>query len=146
MRRRILILFLLCKIVNLGVSFQAGTKAVVPMPHFSPNRPRELNRVNDNYHVVDPLDSHFCSVQGLEVMNQTVNCNVVSHAHFVTDSGLSQKRDLSPDWKENSIKFVKDVCFASHCLSAPPVSNVHNVAEKHPVGGCLQKFGRYGCH
>ena len=82
-------------------------------------------------------------------MNQTVNCNVVSHAHFVTDTGLSRKRDLGPDCKEKSIKFVKGVCFASHCLSAPPVLNVHNVTEKHPVGGHLQickNFGRYGSH
>ena len=35
---------------------------------------------------------------------------------------------------------MKGVCFASHCLSAPPVLNVHNVVEKHPVGGRLQKF------
>ena len=74
-------------------------------------------------------------------MNQTVNYNVVSHAHFVTDTGLSQKRDLSPALKEKSIKFVKGkIGFASHCLSAHLVLNVHNVAEKHPVGGHLQKF------
>ena len=35
---------------------------------------------------------------------------------------------------------MKGVCFASHCLSAPPVLNVHNAAEKHPVGGRLEKF------
>ena len=68
------------------------------MPCFSPNRPKDVNRVNDNYHVLDPIDSQFCSVQGLELVNQTVNCNVVSHAHFVTDT---QKRDLNPN------KFVK---------------------------------------
>ena len=57
-------------------------------------RPREASRVNNNYHVLDPLDSQFCSVQGLEYVNQTVNCNVVSHAPFLTDTRLSQKREL----------------------------------------------------
>ena len=33
---------------------------------------------------------------------------------------------------------MKGVCFASHCLSAAPVLNVHNVAEKRPVGGRLR--------
>ena len=99
----------------------------VPMPHFSPSRPREVSRVNDNYHVLDPIDSQFCSFQGLEFLNQTVNCNVVSH--FVTDTGLSQKRDLSPNLKERSIKFVKGICFANYCLSASPILN-----------GRLQKF------
>ena len=78
--------------------------------------------------MLEPIDSQFCSVQGLEVVNQTVNYNVVSHAHFVTDTGLSQKRDLRPVLKEKSVKFVKGVCFASHCLSAPPILNVLNVA------------------
>ena len=86
------------QINNLGISFQAGTKVVamvvgVAMPYFSPKRSREVNRINDNYHVIDPLDSQVWSVQGLEVMNQTVYCNVASRAHFVTDTGLSQKRD-----------------------------------------------------
>ena len=85
----------------------SGTKVVAgvmgdPMSCFSPNRPREVNGVNDNYHGLDPIDSQFCSVQGLELVNQTVNCNAFSHAHFVTDTGLSQKRGLSPDWKSMS--------------------------------------------
>ena len=53
--------------VHPGVSSPAGAKVMdvgVPTPCYSPRRPREASRVNENYHRVDPIDSQFCSVQG----------------------------------------------------------------------------------
>ena len=93
----------------------------VPMSCFSPNRPMEVNTINDNYHVLDPIDSQLCSVRGIEFVNQAVNYNAVSHTHFITDTGCFKERLKSQlERKINKIyercEFCKSMSFCSSCL------------------------------
>ena len=69
---------------------------------------------------------------------------VASPVLSVTDTTRqSQKKDASPSLNsQKEIKCVKSASVIAHCVGAPPVSNVPNVAHVQLVGGHLHNFGR----
>ena len=68
-------------------------------------------------------------------------CPVASPVLSVTDTRQSQKKDIRPSLNSHKeIKCVKSASVVGHCVFAPPVSNVSNVAHVQLVGGCLQNF------
>ena len=75
-------------------------------------------------------------------VQKPVLCLVVSPVPFVLNvRGRSQKKDGSPLLKvKTEINFVKSVFSVDHCVFAPTVPSVHNVANAQMVGGRLQKF------
>ena len=51
-----------------------GVPSVPPVPHSLLSRPKEASRVNDNYSILDPIDSQCCTVQRLNCcVKKTVN-------------------------------------------------------------------------
>ena len=123
------------------------------LPLFHRNRPRVLNRVNDNYCVKCATGLKDCvCVPGQLGLNpspvtssksENVNLLVnscVANAHSVT--GLPQKKGINPNYCHNytEIKYVNDVSCVGHLSSANLVTNVPTVAINPPVGARLHKF------
>ena len=134
-------------------------KVLASLPPFHRNRPRVLNRINDNYCVqcVTRLKDCVCvpgklglnpslvvaKDEKLPSKSETVNLLVnscVANAHSVT--GLPQKNGVNPNYCHNctEIKYVKDVCCVGHLSSANLLANVPTVAINPPVGARLHQF------
>ena len=65
--------------------------------------------------------------------------NVVTSVYFISIKGLPQKKGVRPEVYKIKIKHVKSVSFVDHCLSALPVTSVHN-AEKKNMWETDEKF------
>ena len=140
---------------QLGSKSENASKAVKVMaslPPFHRNRPRVLNRVNDNYCIkcVTGLKDCVCvpGQRGLNpspvtYKNETVNLLVnscVANGHSVT--GLQQKKGVNPYYCHNytEIKYVKDVSCVGHLSFVNLVTNVPTAAVDLPVGARLHQF------
>ena len=123
------------------------------LPLFHRNRPKVLNRIDDNYCVncATGLKDCICVPGELglnpspvtssksETVNLLVN-SCVANAHSVT--GLPQKKGVNPNYCHNytEIKYVKDVSCVGHLNSANLVTNAPPVAIDRPVGARLHQF------
>ena len=106
--------------------------------------------INNNYCLLspEPMARPVNCVSNVQRQNfhisvqKPVLCPVVSPVPFVLNvRGQSQKKDGSPSLKvKTEINFVKSVFSVDHCVFAPTVPSVHNVANAQMVGGRLQKF------
>ena len=123
------------------------------LPLFHRNRPRVLNRVNDNYCVKCATGLKDCAcVPGQLGLNpspvisskcETVNLLVnscVANAHSVT--GLPQKKGINLNYchKHTDIKYVEDVYCVGHLSSVNLVTNVPTAAIDLPVAARLYRF------
>ena len=122
-------------------------------PPFHRNRPRVLNRVNDNYCVkcASGLNGCVCVPGQLDLnpspvtsgKSETVNLHVNScFANVLSVTGLPQKEGVNPNYcyNQTEIKHVKDVSCVGHLNSANIVTNVPTVAINLPVGARLHQF------
>ena len=74
-----------------------------------------------------------------------VVCPVASLVPSVTNSGQSQKKDVSaPLRSKKRIKCVKNASIVGHCVSVPTVPNVPNVAHVQLVGVICSHSDRPG--
>ena len=116
----------------------------------APARPKNILSINDNYCLLspEPMARPVNLVSDVQRQNfhvsvqKPVLCPVVSPVPFVVNvRGQSQRKDESPSLKvKTEINFVKSVFSVDHCVFAPTVPSVHNVANAQMVGGRLQNF------
>ena len=129
------------------------------LPLFHRNRPRVLNRVNDNYCVKCATGLKDCACvpgqlglnpspvmaknRDLSSKSDTVNLLInscIANAHSVTR--LPQKKGVNPNYCHNytDIKYVKDVSCVGHLSSVNLVTNVPTAAIDLPVRARLHQF------
>ena len=129
-------------------------KVVASLPPSHRNRPRVLNRVNDNYCVKCATGLKDCQLglnpspvmaknRDLSSKTETVNLLVnscVANAH--SDTGLPQKKGVIPNYCHNSteIKYVKDVSCVGRLSSVNLVTNAPTVAIDLLVESRLHQF------
>ena len=116
----------------------------------APARPKNILGINDNYCLLSPeqMARPVNCVTNVPRQNFHVSvqnpvlCPVVSPIPFVVNVRVqSQRKDGSPSLKvKTEINFVKSVFSVDHCVFAPTVPSVHNVASAQMVGGHLQNF------
>ena len=109
-----------------------------------PEAPRMCIHINDNYCITKPVLENRCSgtvTEDLRTLKSLVNYCAVSPVPFATKNVRQpQKKGLSPLSEIKEINSVNCVSFVDHCVSAPSVTNAHNVVHAPLVGGCLQPF------
>ena len=118
----------------------------------APARPKNILSINDNFCLLspEPMARPVNFVSDVQRQNfhvsvqKPVLCPVVSPVPFVVNvRGQSQRKDGSPSLKvKTEINFVKSVFSVDHCVFAPTVPSVYNVANAQMVGGRLQNFGQ----
>ena len=100
--------------------------------------------INDNYCVTKRALENRCSgtvTETLRTLKSLVNYCAVSPVPFATRNVRQpQKKGLSPLSEIKEINSVNCVSFVDHCVSAPTVTNAHNVVHAPLVGGRLQPF------
>ena len=109
-----------------------------------PEAPRMYIHINDNYCVTKPVLGNRCSgtvTEDLRTLKSLVNYCAVNPVPFATKTVRQpQKKGLSPLSEIKEINSVNCVSFVDHCVSAPSVTNAHNVVHAPLVGGRLQPY------